>query len=76
MIETSFKNSQTQHFKLYKNKDVLLLGYAPLLGIKQYVMVEKHKILPGWGCWYIQLDEDHSQLWCSMQILQVLPDKQ
>ncbi len=32
MIETSSKNSHNQNFKLYKSRDVLLLGYAPLLG--------------------------------------------
>ncbi len=36
MIETSSKNSQNQYFKLYKNRGVLLLGYAPLLGIIRY----------------------------------------
>ncbi len=36
MIETSFKNSQNQNFKLYKSRGALLLGYAPLLGIIRY----------------------------------------
>ena len=37
MIETSFKNSQIQNFKLYKIGDALLLGYAPLIGTIRYL---------------------------------------
>ena len=33
VIKTSFKDSQNQNVKIYKNGDVLLLGYAPVLGI-------------------------------------------
>ncbi len=40
MIETWFKNSQNQNFKLYKSRDALLLGYAPLLGIIRYLLNE------------------------------------
>ena len=46
MIETSFKNSQNQNFKLYKNSGVLLLGYAPLLGITRNTGIEGLFIIP------------------------------
>ena len=42
MIETSFKNSQNQNFKLYKYRGELLLGYASLLGIVRYVKKKKN----------------------------------
>ncbi len=67
MIETCFKNSQNQNFKLFQKRrvGVRLLGYVCLLGIIRYVFSWNDKLFVvvikdiislqaiWWNCWYL-----------------------
>ncbi len=66
MIETGFKNSQNQNFKLYKNRGVLLLGYAPLLGIIRYLKCLPNVFIKMLAMFWLQSIK-YVQAWASIR---------